>query len=146
MKKITTSNYKADKLYPRVVRAMSEILKNGDVVAPVEVMIHMQCIDRARYEDWRFERIPYLERVFVGSLGKANRILRIVRMHAHDLNLVPSPTVYHKWGRGGKRILLRFSKSGEPALESAYARHFVRAGKPRNDCSVASGAPERACV
>jgi hypothetical protein len=39
--------------------------------------------------------------------------------------LKPSNTVYHKWGKGGKRILLRFSKTGAPALEAAYSRHYV---------------------
>ena len=129
--KITSSNYKKDKLYAAEARAITEILKTETVVAPVEVLMQMQRISKPRYEDWRFRRIPYLEKVFVGSLGKANRILRILEFHARAIGLQPSQTVYHKWGKGGKRFTLRFSKSAHPRLEQAYSRHYVTGKKPK---------------
>lgn len=125
MKKITGTNYKKDKLYPAVARAVAEILEHGTVVTPVDVLLQMQRITKQQVEDWRFRRIPYLERVTIGGLGKMYRILRILEWHAKGLNLEPSRTVYHKWGKGGKRIVLRFSKSGEPNLEAAYSRHYL---------------------
>jgi hypothetical protein len=45
-------------------------------------------------------------------------------MHAHDLDLKPSATVYKRWTKGS-RPLLRFSKTGDHNIEAAYARHFV---------------------
>lgn len=129
--KITPSNYKKDKLYPAVARAVSELLKTEGVVAPVQLLMQMERLSKPRYEGWRFGRIRYLERVFAGSLGKANRILRILEYHARALNLQPSQTVYHKWGKGGKRIKLQFSKSGHPRLEQAYSRHYVPRKKIR---------------
>ncbi len=125
MKKLTSSNYKKDSLYGPVARAMAELLKTKGYVAPVELLLQMQRISKEQYEDWRFARIPYLERVCVGNLSKLSRILRILELHARSMNLTPSQTVYHKWGRGGKRIVLRFSKSGHPNLEAAYSRHYV---------------------
>ena len=125
MKKITGSNYKKDKLYPAVACAIAEIMKTEDVITTVDVLMRMDRIDKKAYEDWRFGRIPYLERVLLGSLGKANRILRILRLHAESLQLVPSQTVYRKWGKGKKRIILRFSKSGDPNLEKAYSTHYL---------------------
>ena len=125
MKKISQSNYKKDKLYSPVARAIAEIMKTEDAVTPVDVLMRMNRIDKKAYEDWRFGRIPYLEKICLGSLGKANRILRILRLHAESLHLVPSQTVYRKWGRGKKRIILRFSKSGHPNLERAYSTHYL---------------------
>ena len=61
---------------------------------------------------------------FEGNLSKANRILRIIGFHVHDINMVPRQTVYHKWGKGKKRIL-QFSKSGNKVLENAYSRHYI---------------------
>ena len=72
--------------------------------------------------------MPYLERVINCNLTRLSRLLRIVRFHAHDLNLVPSVTAYIRWGKGPKQRL-RFTKTGEPELEEAYARHFVWPGK-----------------
>jgi hypothetical protein len=127
MKKITLENYRKDKYYPRVVRAVQTILaKGGGIVAPVDVFVHMELLTKPDLEDWRFGRIPYLERVIHCSLEKASRILRILRMHLHDLNMRPSRTVYRKWGKGVK-IPLRFSKSGNPHLEGTYSLHFVAA-------------------
>jgi len=124
-KKITQSNYKKDKLYAPVVRAIAEIMKTEDVVTPIGVMIKLQRISKEDHENWRFGRIPYLERAFQGSLGKANRILRIVKLHAESLHLAASQTAYRRWGRGKRHLTLRFSKSGAPNLERAYSSHYL---------------------
>lgn len=126
MKKLTAGNYKQDKFYDSVARAVDAILLRQDFVSPIEVMLQMQRLTPKQVEDWRFARIPYLERVTVGGLGTVNRILRLISFHVHELNLRPSQTVYKKFGAGRKKILLRFSKTGEPNLESAWSRHFVR--------------------
>ena len=70
----------------------------------------------------------YLEQVIACNLTRLSRLLRILRFHAHDLDLVSSVTVYRRWGQGPKSPL-RFTKSDDPKLEEAYARHFVWPGK-----------------
>jgi hypothetical protein len=125
MKKLTAANYTKDKLYAPVARAVTEVLARNKYVAPVDVLLQLGRITKQHYEDWRFGRIPYLERVTSGGLGKMSRILRIIEVHCRKLNLSPSPTVYRKWGKGGKRIVLRFSKSGQANLEAAYSRHYL---------------------
>ncbi|HYX25296.1 MAG TPA: hypothetical protein VFC23_14165 [Thermoanaerobaculia bacterium] len=127
MKKITVGNYREDKYYPKVVRAVEAILANGDVVAPIDAFVHMGLLSKADVELWRFGRVPYLEKVIHCSLGKTSRILRILRMHVHDLNMIPSHTAYVKWGKG-RRTPLRFSKTGDRNIEEAYSRHFLRPG------------------
>jgi len=126
--KVTVATYREDPLYPRVVRAMSALLARGKVVAPVDVLVGMGLLAPERLEDWRRGRVGCLERVIQCNLSRLSRLLRILRFHAHDLNLVPSMTVYMRWGKGPKRRL-RFTKSGDPRLEEAYARHFVWPGK-----------------
>jgi hypothetical protein len=130
MKKVTRSNYQKHKLYPAVVRAVAAILETSNFVAPVELLIRLQRLSKQHHEDWRFGRAPYLERVCAGSLPKMSAILRILEHHATAIGLKPSHTVYHKWGKEGKRILLRFSRFGEPALEAAYSRHYVKTSRP----------------
>ena len=124
MKHITVNTYRKDKYYPRVVRAVGKILAHADVVAPSDILIEMGNLSKKDYEAWRKGQVPYLERVFEGSLSKANRILRIIGFHTHDLNMVPRQTTYHRWGNGKNRIL-RFSKSGDPNIERAYSRHYI---------------------
>jgi hypothetical protein len=134
MKKITVEDYKQDKSYEKVVRAMAAVLERQESVSPIDVMLQLQSLTTKQIEDWRFGRIAYLERITVGRLGTVNRILRLMGFHAHDLNLIPSQTIYRKWGKGKKRITLRFSKSGEPKLETAWSRHYTC---PNHRCTQA---------
>ena len=124
----TITSYRDDPLYPRIARAVDALLSSGNVVTPVDVLIGMGLLTREQLEDWRRGRMPYLERIIDCNLARLGRLLRILRFHAHDLNLEPSWTAYMRWGKGPKQRL-RFSKSGDPKVEEAYATHFVWPGK-----------------
>jgi hypothetical protein len=128
MARPTLSNYHQDPLYPRIVRALERILARGKVVTPVDVLVEMGLLTRKQVEDWWRGRVPYLDRVIACNLTRLSRLLRILRFHAHDLKLVPSTTGYMRWGKGPKRRL-RFTRTGDPKVEEAYARHFVWPGK-----------------
>jgi hypothetical protein len=125
---INVETYRNDPLFPRMARAVDAILRSGKVVAPVDVLVGMGLLTPEHLEDWRRGRVPYLERVINCNLARLSRVLRILPFYAHDLNLVPSITVYMRWGKGPKHRL-RFSKTGEPKIEEAYSRHFVWPGK-----------------
>jgi hypothetical protein len=90
MKKVTVQNYRQDKYYPRVVRAVGRILSRTDVVEPVEILLEMGNLSRKNHDTWRCGQVPCLERVIEGNLSKTNRILRIIGFHLHDLNMVPT--------------------------------------------------------
>ncbi len=122
-RKPTVETYRQDKHYPRVVAAMTSILTRGDIVEAVDVFIEMKLLSKENYENWRRGRAPYLEAVVNAGLGKLSTILRLIGFHAHDLKMVPCPTVYHQWGKGRKRIL-RFSKTGIKRMETVYSRNY----------------------
>lgn len=124
MKKVTLGNYREDPYYPKIVRAVASVLRLNNHVTPIELFQSLGLLTNTDADNWRKGKVPYLEKVIKCNLSKASRVLRILRFHAHDLNLKPSLTVYKRNTRGGK-IPLRFSKSGEKALEEAYSRHFV---------------------
>ena len=127
MKKISVDNFRSDPMFPRIERAVAELLAKGNVVAPVDVLVGMGLIRPEHLEEWRQGQIAYLERVITCNLSRVSRVLRILRFHAHDLDLKPSFTVYNRHGKGPKQRL-RFSKTGDPNLEKAYATHLVRQG------------------
>ena len=128
MKKISLENYKTDKYYSRIVKAVGAELAGQNFVTPIGVLISLGLLEKEDIDSWRKGRIPYLEQVVKCNLAKASRMLRILRFHAHDLNLKPSVTVYLRKTAGGK-IPRRFSKTGERHIEEAYSRHYVRLGK-----------------
>ena len=134
MKKVTLQNYSTDKYYPKIVKAVDTELQSQNFVAPIRVFISLGLLENHDVDNWRKGRIPYLERVVKFNLAKASRILRILRFHAHDLNLKAFITAY-KRNTVGAKIPLRFSKTGERNIEEAYARHFVKLGKS-NDANA----------
>jgi hypothetical protein len=142
MKKITLKNYRTDNYYPKIVKAAELALQSENFVSPIKVLIAMGLLEQRDLDQWRNARVPYLEKVIKCNLAKASRILRILRLHAHDLNLKPSVTVYQRKIKG-RRIPLQFSKSGEKNLEEAYSRHFVKLSKAtlNTDPSAATRPP-----
>lgn len=125
---VTVTTFRSDPLFPRIERAVATVLKTNKVVTPIDVLVGMQLLTRTDVEDWRYGRVAYLERVINCNLIRLSRLLRILRFHAHDLNLVPSTTDYRRHGKGPKHRL-RFTKTGNPRVEAAYATHFVWPGK-----------------
>ena len=118
MKSITATNYQKDKHYPAVARAVAEILETTNVVTPVDLL---RAAERHKERSAR-TRISIWFGWLVWNLSKLSVILRLLDYHARTIGLKPSQTVYHKWGRGGKHIILRFSKSGAPALRQRHSR------------------------
>ena len=53
MKKVTVNTYRRDKYYPRVVKAIGEILSRTDVVSPSDILIEMGNLSQQNYEAWR---------------------------------------------------------------------------------------------
>jgi hypothetical protein len=114
MKKVTLENYKKDSLYPKVVKASARALKGRNEFTVVEIMVEMGNIIPKDLVRWEKGQVEYLERIFQGSLSKANRILRIFNFHVHDLNMI-------KIDKKTKNCNKRFTKSGNLDLESMYS-------------------------
>jgi Fe-S-cluster containining protein len=108
----------------RVRAATAVVLRQKGYVSVVDVLVEMKRLTPAHLEDWRFGRVPYLERLVEGNLSKLSLIGREVRNVAQAQGLTPSVTSYRRWGKGPKRAL-RFSKSSDPAVELAYVTHWV---------------------
>jgi hypothetical protein len=125
---VSVDSFRDDPMYASIAVAVAAILAGGKVVAPVDVIVRMGWLSADDLEAWRFGRVPYLERVICCNLTRLSRFLRILGFHCHDLNLTASQTAYVKWGKG-RRTPLRFTKTGDVALERVYARHFVWPGK-----------------
>jgi len=111
-------------LRKRVWECAGQLIAEKGYVSPVDLLVKMERLTPKQVEDWRFRRIPYLERVAVGNLAKMNTILLALREFARSTELKPSLTAYMSWGKGPKQRL-RFSKYGSPSVEKTYATHYV---------------------
>lgn len=101
-------------------------------VAPVDVLMDVGVLSKQKYEEWRYGKVAYLEKVCTCNLRKLSFIMSQIRKYAEKSNLKPSFCYYKQWGTKKKSgqdrkpvIQLRFSKSGREDIERAYATHFV---------------------
>ena len=119
-------------LIKKVNASMYQQCQRRGYAAPVDVLMDIGILPKQKYEDWRFGRVDYLERVCTANLNKLSSVLHQMRVYAKKADLKPSFCYYKRWGvkkkggQGKKPIIpLRFSKSGDPEIEKWYATHFV---------------------
>jgi hypothetical protein len=93
-------------------------------VCSVDILMGLGCLLKQDYEDWRFGRVDYLEKVCKANLSKLSFINKSIRKFTSELKLEKSITYYQQYGKGAKRKL-RFSKSGDNNIECFYATHYV---------------------
>ena len=114
-----------EKLAQRALAVTGACLETKGYIAITDVLIAAGLLSREDYERWRSRQVPYLERVIRGSLPSINHVARTVAANCQRGGLRPSWTAYMSWGKG-QRVPLRFSRTGDPNIERAYATHWLR--------------------
>ena len=122
-------------IHNKVNSAMYILIRDKGFASPVDVLMEIGVLSKADYDNWRFARTDYLERVCKINLKKLSTINHEIRVYAQQHNLKPSWTDYRKWGKGGN-IRLRFSKSGNELIERLYATHYVNQTTINEDDSL----------
>lgn len=107
----------------------SRLLKAKGYISYADLFMAMGRLTATDYEAWRHGRIPYLEKAVGLNLSQISFAMKTVRKNSLNGKLKPSWTAYMSWGKGPKRAL-RFSRSGERAIEELWATHFVRPKPP----------------
>lgn len=107
----------------KVQSAVYRQCQSRGYATPVDVLIDIGVLDKKKHEDWRRGRIPFLEAVCTMNLHKLSEVLKIIRKYAMDNGLKPSETDYRQWGAKSRK--LRFSKTGNPAVEKSYSTHYT---------------------
>lgn len=89
-------------------------------VSAIDLFLGIGWLTQDKLTDWKTGKIPYLERVITANLKKISRVMKEFRTWASHAKLKASITVYkHKGCR------LRFSKSGNQNIETAYSTHYI---------------------
>ena len=112
------------RLEERVIRAAEAALSRQQDVSAIDVFCGMGLLLPMHVDSWRKGRVDYLERVIQGNLHKISSSMEIFRRWAREKGLKPSETGYGRRARSGI-IPLRFSESGDPAIEKSYSTHYL---------------------
>ncbi len=111
-------------LEKKIKSLVNSLLYEKGIVTSVDVLMRLDYLSMKDYEDWRFGRVDYLEKVCNANLSKLTLINKTIRKTAKNLKLEPSWSAYNKFAKGAKSKL-KFSKSGNKNIEEAYATHYI---------------------
>jgi hypothetical protein len=135
-------------LADRVVRAAEASLAAQDYVSPIDVLLGIGWLDPNTARRWQQGQIDCVEEALQTNPARIAEAMDLLRSWATDKGLLPSETDYI--ARTPQRQALRFSRSGDPAVERLYRTHWVSSAlserKRERLAENASRAPELVAI
>jgi hypothetical protein len=128
----------------RVRRVAEQVLTQQRFVSAIDVLLGLGWLTPPHLDMWRQGRVDSLERVVQANLRKITVAMAEFRRWARDRGLNPSETVYVARTRDRRR--LRFSVSGDDAIELAYRTHWVAPDLSRRTVERQSRPPDLAVI
>ena len=107
----------------RIAGAAEAALAARGYVSPVDVFTGIGWLDPGAAERWRRGQVDCIESAAQTSLPRILEALTLLQSWATERGLSPSQADYVT--RTPQRQALRFSRSGDPALETQYRTHWV---------------------
>jgi hypothetical protein len=107
-----------DELRQKALSATGRCLQAKGYVAVVDVLMVLGLLAHEDYQRWCRAEVNSLESVLSGSLPRISFVVRTTTQNCVQGGLRPSWTAYMTYGSRPRRPL-RFSKSGNPAVERA---------------------------
>jgi len=113
----------APDIQARVRLVAEQALAEQQHVRPIDVLLGLGWLAPSALDRWRQGRVPYLEQVVQGNLGKVSTAMEELRRWARASGLTPAETTY--LARTRDRRPLQFSAGADPGVEQAYRTHWV---------------------
>jgi hypothetical protein len=135
-------------LADRVAKAAEAALAARHFASAIDILVGIGWLDPGAAERWRRGQIDCLEEVIPTDPARVLEAMRLFRNWATAQGLLASGTEYV--ARTPRRQPLRFSRSGDPAIEESYRTHWVSPElsekKRERLAETASRAPELVVV
>ncbi len=112
-----------DALNVRVARAADAALTARGYATAIDVLVGIGWLDPGGVERWRRGQVDDLESLVQTNPSRVSEAMTLFRAWTTAHNLTPSETAYV--ARTPQRPALRFSESGDEAIEALYRTHWV---------------------
>jgi hypothetical protein len=111
------------RLERRVVRVAEEALEQRRLVTPIDVLTGLGWLHPVHLDPWRQRRVEDLEQLIQVGPAKTALAMEILQDWARARGLKPTEAEYLARSRARQR--LRFSASGDEALEREFRTHWL---------------------
>jgi hypothetical protein len=99
------------------------LLANDQYVAPVDVLMRIGWLDANTEKRWRLGQVESVEHALQVNPARVSEAMETFRAWADGKGLLASEAAYV--ARTPQREILRFSRSGDPAVERFWRTHWV---------------------
>lgn len=113
-----------EELSKKVIAVASQVLHDKQYVSCIDILLELGYLSPSILEDWRRGRFSYLEGRLQVNLNKLSFTMKCFRQWAQTQGLLPRETAYVQKACS-RTIHLRFSKSGNEAIEACYRTHYI---------------------
>lgn len=107
----------------RVIEAAEAAFAAQKHVSPIDVLVGLRWLDGGAVKRWRQGQIESLESAISTNPARISAAIELFRSWAVANGLVPSETQYVR--QHPQRQKLRFSRSGDPAVEKSYRTRWI---------------------
>lgn len=111
---------KKKKISQRVATVAGDIVSKKGYVSVIDLFLGIGWLTSDKVVDWKSGKVPYLERVITANLSKISKAMKEFKTWAVHSKLKASFTGYKYKGQK-----LRFSKTGQLNIETAYSTHYL---------------------
>lgn len=111
---------KKKKFSHKIANVAGSIISRKGYVSTIDLFFEIGWLKQDKLNDWKHGKISYLERVITANLSKISKVMKELKSWAIHSKLKPSFTVYKH-----KSHKLRFSKTGQLNIETAYSTHYT---------------------
>lgn len=112
----------------RVATVAGNAVSKKGYVSVIDLLLGLDWLTLDKLNDWKKGKVPYLERIITANLSKISRAMKEFKSWAIHSKLKASVTVYKHTS-----YKLRFSKTGQPNIETAYSTHYVLLKDEKNE-------------
>lgn len=131
---ITKQKKNSPLLSKQVAMVAGIVVSKKNYVSVIDLFLGMGWLSQDKLLDWKAGKIPYLESVIMVNLKKISTAIKEFSSWAAHSKLKASITVYKH-----KNYMLRFSKSGNHTIETAYSTHYVLLKSNEDNNSTCTG-------
>ncbi|MHB1948855.1 MAG: hypothetical protein ACYCQI_12185 [Gammaproteobacteria bacterium] len=104
----------------KIADLAGSIISKKGYVSTIDLFLEIGWLKQDNLNDWNRGKISYLERVISANLSKISKAMKELKSWAIHSKLKPSFTAYKHKGHQ-----LRFSKTGQLNIETAYSTHYI---------------------
>jgi hypothetical protein len=104
----------------RIITVAGNVVSKKGYVSVIDLFLSIGWLTPDKLADWKMGKTSYLEQIITANLSKISKAMKEFQSWAAHSKLKARNTVYkHKSSK------LRFSKTGELNIETAYSTHYV---------------------